>query len=260
MLGLIGKKLGMTQVYTKDGVKVPVTVLQVGPCTVVQRKSKNSDGYNALQLGFEDIKPQKMQKARRLHCEKKGLKTFRHLKEFRIENAEKFEVGQVLTVKGFKPGDIIDVIGTTKGRGYQGVIKRHGKHGGPMSHGSDFHRRPGGVGMCTWPGRLFKNTRLPGQYGNESLTIKNLSVVDIRPEDNVLLIKGGIPGPRKGLVFITNKNVEFETREELVEKPKSTKEEVKEQEKPEVAQEAKAEETTAENTNDNKEEPATEDK
>jgi large subunit ribosomal protein L3 len=221
MLGLMGKKLGMTQVFAADGSFVPVTVLEVGPCTVVQRKTKETDGYDALQLGFGEAKPKRLNKPQRGHLEKKGLKHFQVLREFRTASAGKFEIGQVLSVKGFKTGDVIDVIGTSKGRGYQGVIKRHGKHGGFMSHGSDFHRRPGSTGMGTWPGRLFKNTRLPGHMGVDRVTVKNISVVEVRAEDNVLLIKGAVPGPKDGYILVVSQDANFENRENLILKTKT---------------------------------------
>lgn len=215
MLGLIGKKIGMTQIFGENGALVPVTVVHAGPCTVVQRKTKQSDGYDAVQLGFGKTKPARLSKAQRLHFEKKGVAACAHLREFRTPNAEKFEVGQLLTVATFKQGDTIDAIGVTKGRGFQGVIKRHGKHGGPASHGSDFHRRTGSIGMRTWPGRVFKNTRLPGHMGVDRVTVQNLEVVGVRPDDDVVLIKGALPGARGGLVVLVNKTEGFENRAEL---------------------------------------------
>jgi len=215
MLGLIGKKMGMTQVFGDDGTQIPVTVVLAGPCTVVQRKTKETDGYNAIQVGFGKAKPERLSKAVRVHCEKKGLTPFTHLREFRTDKASEFEVGQSLTVGAFKPGDIVDVIGVTKGRGFQGVIKRHGKHGGPASHGSDFHRRTGSIGMRTSPGRVFKNTRLPGHMGVDRVTIKNLKVVDVRPQDDVLLVRGALPGANNGIIIIMNRAKDYETRQEL---------------------------------------------
>jgi len=213
MLGLLGKKLGMTQIFAEDGSQVPVTVVRAGPCQVVQKKTKETDGYTALQLGFEKAKPSRLAKATRLHQEKKGLEPFCHLREFRTD--VEMEVGQTITVGAFKVGDLVDVIGTTKGRGFQGVIKRHGKHGGPASHGSDFHRRTGSIGMRTWPARVFKNTRLPGHMGVDRVTIKNIEVVSVRPEDNVLLLKGGLPGAQNGMLIVVNRAADFEKRPEL---------------------------------------------
>lgn len=215
MLGLIGKKLGMTQVFAEDGRQLPVTVVAAGPCPVVQKKTKETDGYNALQLGFQKTKPHRIAKSVRVDQEKKGVGPFKYLREFRTDAAGEFEVGHQFTVGSFKPGDIVDVIGTSKGRGFQGVIKRHGKHGGPASHGSDFHRRTGSIGMRTWPARVFKNTRLPGHMGVDRVTIQNIEVVGVRPEDNVLLLKGGLPGAKNGLLIVVNRADGFEKRPEL---------------------------------------------
>ncbi len=214
MLGLIGKKMGMAQIFGEDGSQIPVTVVVAGPCAVVQKKTKETDGYNAVQLGFEKANPRRLSKAVRMHQEKKGLEPFVHLREFRTDAG--LEVGQLLTVGTFKVGDTVDVVGTTKGRGFQGVIKRHGKHGGPASHGSDFHRRTGSIGMRTWPGRVFKNTRLPGHMGVDRVTIKNLEVVGVRPDDNALLIKGAVPGARNGLITVINRTKDFEKRLQAV--------------------------------------------
>jgi large subunit ribosomal protein L3 len=215
MLGLLGKKLGMTQVFGEDGALIPVTAVEVGPCTVVQRKLIESDGYNAVQLGFGRTGPKGMPKARRGHFEKKGLPLFTHLCEFRTERAKDFNVGDEITAAAFKAGDVVHVAGTSKGRGFQGVIKRHGKHGGPAAHGSDFHRRPGSIGMRTWPGRVPKNMKLPGHMGDERVTVQGLAVVAVRPTENVVLIKGALPGRRGGLLTVTPADISFETRPEL---------------------------------------------
>ncbi len=215
MLGLIGKKIGMTQIFDAGGNLIPVTVVEAGPCTVVQKKTKEKDGYDAIQLGYGKRKTVRIPKARRLHCEKKNLDFFPVLKEFKPAKIEGFEVGQILTVNAFREGDLVDVVGKSKGRGFQGVMKRHGKHGGPMSHGSDFHRRTGSIGMRTWPGRVFKNTRLPGHMGDERVTVRNIRVAQVRPEDNVLLLKGAVPGARNGIVTIINRSDDFESRNEL---------------------------------------------
>ena len=203
MLGLLGRKLGMTQIFGADGQAVPVTVLEVGPCTVVQRKSAEAEGYDALQLGFGTTKPKRMSKPQRGHFAKRGLGLFRHLGEFRIEHAGEFEVGDVLCVAGFETGEKVNVKGVGKGRGFQGVIKRWGKHGGPGAHGSDFHRQPGSIGMRTWPGRVFKNTKLPGHMGCNAVTVRGLEVMEVRPGEDLLLVKGAIPGPRNGFVVVT---------------------------------------------------------
>jgi len=202
MLGLIGKKKGMTQIFDQNGDYVPVTVVELGPCVVVQKKTVDSDGYNALQLGYASKRASRMTKAMRGHFEKKSLPLFAHLKEFRMDDVTAFNQGDELCVSGFKAGDMVAVSGFSKGRGFQGVMKRHGKHGGPAAHGSDFHRRPGSIGMRTWPGRVFKNTRLPGHMGDTAVTIKNLQVAAVMPEENAILIRGAIPGCREGLVEV----------------------------------------------------------
>jgi len=215
MLGLIGKKLGMTQVFGKDGEMIPVTVVEVGPCMVVQKKSSETDGYGALQLGFVTRKPKNMAKAERGHFEKKKLPLYRHLKEFRTEKVGDFEVGQELFATGFKAGDRVDVAGQSKGRGFQGVMKRHNKAGGPSSHGSDFHRRPGSIGMRTMPARIPKNTRLPGHMGDERVTVSSLEVVEVRGDANLVLLKGAVPGAKGGILFITPRGDALEERPEL---------------------------------------------
>lgn len=215
MLGLLGKKKGMTQFFNGKGDLVPSTVVELGPCTVVQKKTKDTDGYDALQLGFEIKRPKGVTKAMRGHFEKKGLPLYTHLKEFRTEKASEFNVGDELLVTGFKVGDIIDVRGRTKGRGFQGVMKRHGKHGGPGSHGSGFHRSPGSIGMRTSPARVFKNMKLPGHMGDENVTTSHLEVVGVRPEDNILIIRGAVPGCREGLLEIVLSKGLLEDRTEL---------------------------------------------
>jgi large subunit ribosomal protein L3 len=216
MLGLMGKKLGMTQVFKDNGDVVPVTVVELGPCTVVQKKTVETDGYNALQLGWRVTTPKRMNKAERGHLEKRKLPLFSVLKEFRTDRAAEFEIGQELCATGFKAGDTVHVSGVTKGRGFQGVMKRHGKHGGPASHGSDFHRRPGSIGMRTWPGHVLKNMKLPGHMGDVAITTKNLEIVSVRPEDNAVLIKGALPGANSGMVVVYCADKSFETRPELV--------------------------------------------
>lgn len=218
MLGLLGKKLGMTQAFGKDGEVTPVTAVQVGPCTVVQKKTVEADGYNAIQIGFGTSKPKRMAKALCKHFEKRGLTPFAHLREFRMEDVSPFEVGQILSVAGFKEGDIVHVSGITKGRGFQGVMKRHGKHGGPAAHGSDFHRRPGSIGMRTWPGHVLKNMKLPGHMGDVKITTRNLKVIAVRPDDDVILIKGALPGSKGGLVMVTPTVKDFEKRPEIFRK------------------------------------------
>lgn len=203
MIGLLGRKKGMTQIFSSNGEVVPVTVIQAGPCTVVQKKTKEADGYNAVQLGFEETKKRRrLTKPYRGYFEKKKLPCFSNLKEFRLDAVPSFEVGQVMDVQLFQTGEWVDIQGVTKGRGFQGVIKRHGKHGGPDAHGSDFHRRPGSIGMRTWPGRVLKNMGLPGRLGHEKVTIKGLKVMAVDSKENLVLLSGSIPGPREGLVVV----------------------------------------------------------
>ena len=215
MLGLMGKKLGMTQRFSEDGKMIPVTIVSVGPCTVVQKKSMANEGYEALQLGFEEKKEKRTTKAMKGHFSTRGLPLQRTLREFRIEDTSAFEVGEELFVAAFKVGEKVHVQGTSKGRGFQGVMKRWGKHGGPASHGSGFHRGPGSIGMRTWPSRVFKNMKLPGHMGDATITIKNLEVVEVRPEDNLLFLKGAVPGARSGLIVITPVTGDLNTRETL---------------------------------------------
>lgn len=201
-MGLIGKKLGMTQVFDESGDAVPVTVIEAGPCTVVQKKTKENDGYEAVQLGFGEIPERKANRARRGHFTKKGVPIFRFLREFPIPS-EPVEVGQVLTVDALlKAGDRVKVTGVSKGKGFQGVIKRHGKAGGPASHGSRFHRTTGSIGQRTSPGEVFKNMKLPGHLGSERVTVKNLQVIQVRAKENLLLIKGAVPGSNNSLVLL----------------------------------------------------------
>ncbi len=200
MLGLLGTKLGMTHVYDDEGTAHPVTVVELGPCTVVQVKTVATDGYDAVQLGFGTPKTARVSKPLKGHFEKKGVGLATHLREFRTPRAGEFKVGERLLVTAFEPGDTVDVKGVTKGRGFQGVMKRCGKHGGPASHGSDFHRRPGSIGMRTWPGRVPKNMGMPGHMGDENITTRNLTVIKVRPEENLLFVEGALPGTKGGLV------------------------------------------------------------
>lgn len=200
-IGLIGKKLGMTQVFAKDGNLVPVTVIQAGPCTVVQVKTTASDGYAGVQLGAGEQKAQRLSKAAVGHRKKAG-KMVRVIKEFRAEGD--FQLGQELKVADFfKAGDRVDVTGTTKGKGFQGVIKRHGFAGFPGSHGThEYFRHGGSIGNRTHPGRVFKNKRMAGQMGRVRRTTLNLTVVDVRADENVILVEGAVPGARNGWLFI----------------------------------------------------------
>ncbi len=200
-LGLIGKKLGMTQVFVKGGELVPVTVILAGPCTVVQKRTSETDGYLAVQLGFGEAKAQRLSKAEREH-RKKASKMSSVLREFR--DGADLEVGAEVKVADlFKEGDLVDVTGVSKGRGYQGVIKRHGFSGFPATHGThEYFRHGGSIGNRTHPGRVFKNKRMAGQMGSERVTAQNLAVVAVRAEDNVLLVRGAVPGGKNGLLFI----------------------------------------------------------
>lgn len=198
--GLLGKKLGMTQIFDETGQAVPVTVLEVGPCVVTQIKTKERDGYEAIQLGFGHKK--RLNQPQRGHLRASGAQS-RYLREVGADNIEDFSVGQVLDCSVFKAGEKVDVTGTSKGRGYAGVVKRHGFGGGPQSHGqSDRLRAPGSIGASASPGKVFKGMRMAGQMGNERVTVQNLEVVRVDPERNVLLVRGSVPGANGGLVIV----------------------------------------------------------
>ena len=201
--GIIGKKLGMTRIFDPEGLAVAVTVIEAGPCFVAQVKSGARDGYEALQLGFERRSLGKVNKPMKGHFEKHGSKSgFRYLREFRLDGPSAYEAGQEITLEQFAIGDKVNVIGTSKGCGFAGTIKRWNFHRGPMSHGSMSHRAPGSIGASAYPSRVVKGKKLPGQMGNARVTTKNLEVIDVRPEENLLLIRGAVPGPRQGLVLI----------------------------------------------------------
>ncbi len=206
--GLLGKKLGMTGLFTPEGQYVPVTILQAGPCVVTQIKTEARDGYNALQLGFSEKKPERVNRPRRGHMRKAGEACFAHLREVPVENPDDYSLGQAINVDIFEIGERLRVSGRTKGRGFSGVIKRHGFSGGRETHGSMCHRIPGSIGCSAWPSRVMKGKRMPGQYGNAMQTVRNLQIVDIRPEENLILVKGAVPGAESGLVTIhkTDKN------------------------------------------------------
>ncbi len=201
-VGIIGRKLGMTQIFLEDGGVVPVTVVEAGPCKVVQKKVKEKDGYCALQLGFGP-KTKRVNKPMGGHFKKAGIAPLRFVKEFRLESAEGFETGSEVTLSLFKPGDIVDVTGWSKGRGFAGVMKRHGFHGAPGSHGThEYFRHGGSVSANTYPHHVFKGHRMPGHYGNQRVTIQNIKVIDVREDQNLIFLKGGIPGSRNGLILI----------------------------------------------------------
>ena len=200
--GIIGKKIGMTQIFDEIGNVVPVTVIQAGPCVVAQKKTAETDGYDAIQLGFADAKEKHLTKAEKGHFEKAGVSYKRHLKEFRLDDVSAINVGDVITADTFAAGDKVDVTGITQGRGYTGCVKRWGHHILRMTHGTGpIHRQPGSMGVID-PARIFKNKKMPGQYGNEQVTVLNLKVVKIDSEKNLIALKGAVPGAKDGIVFI----------------------------------------------------------
>ena len=203
---IIGKKIGMTQIFDETGKVIPVTVIEAGPCVVAQVKTEETDGYNAIQLGFGEIKEKKVNKPMKGHFAKANVQAKKHLREFRVDEVGEFAVGTELKADVFAVGDSIDVQGTTKGKGFQGVIKRHGQHRGPMGHGSMYHRRPGSMGSTSTPGRVFKGKKLPGHMGRVTVTIQNLDVVKVDMDKNVILIKGSVPGA-KGAILKLRKSV-----------------------------------------------------
>jgi large subunit ribosomal protein L3 len=192
----------MTGFFTSEGRYLPVTVIEAGPCVVTQIKTKATDGYDALQLGFGEKRKDRVNKPLQGHLKKSGDRCFQYLREFVVENPEEYNLGQEITVDMFKVGDRVDVVGTTKGRGFAGVIKRYGFHRGPMTHGSRNVRRPGSIGCSAWPAKVIKGKKMPGRYGNDRKTVRNLEIVDIRPEDNVILVKGAVPGAESGLMAV----------------------------------------------------------
>jgi large subunit ribosomal protein L3 len=200
--GLIGRKLGMMGLFTSQDRHIPVTVVAVGPCVVTQIKTVDSDGYNAVQLGFGAKKKSRTNKPLQGHLKKSGQTGFAVLREVPVDDPGEFSLGQVVGLDVFKVGERVDVTGITKGRGFAGVIKRHGFHGGKKSHGSHSHRIPGSIGCSATPSKVIKGKKLPGQYGNDRKTVRNLEIVDIRPDDNLLMIKGAIPGATNGVVTI----------------------------------------------------------
>jgi large subunit ribosomal protein L3 len=200
--GIIGKKLGMTQIFHEEGGVVPVTVVQAGPCKVVQIKTSSRDKYTAVQLGFEERDPKRVKKPLQGHFTKAQVPAFRYLKEFRVADADSFQVGQEITVAEFKVGDRVDVTGVSKGKGFMGVVKRWGFRGGRATHGSMFHRAPGSIGASSYPSRVWPGQKMGGHMGDQTATLQSLEVIDVRPRQNLLLIKGAVPGGVKGLLFI----------------------------------------------------------
>ena len=202
MNGILAKKIGMTQVFEETGNLVPVTVLQAGPMVVVQKKTVETDGYNAIVVGFGEINEKNANKPRKGQFKKANASYKRYLREFKVEDVEKYNSGDEITVEIMDGVEFVDVIGTSKGKGTQGVIKRHGFGRGRESHGSKFHRMPGGMGAATWPGKVFKGHRMMGRMGNERVTVQNLKVVKVDKENGIILIKGAVPGPKKGLITV----------------------------------------------------------
>lgn len=203
--GIIGKKLGMTQIFDENGNVIPVTVIEAGPCTVVQKKTVENDGYSAVQIGFEDVSEKRLTKPAAGHFKKAGVQMKRHLKEFRLEGAADLNPGDVIAADTFAAGDKVDITGITKGRGYTGSIKRWNHHILRMTHGTGpIHRQPGSMGANSTPSRIYKNKKMAGQYGNEQVTILNLEVVKVDAEKNIIAVKGAVPGSRGGIVFLRN--------------------------------------------------------
>lgn len=201
MKGILGKKIGMTQIFTEAGAVVPVTVVEAGPVVVTQVKTIENDGYNAVQVGFVDAKEKSLNKPQKGHLAAANTLK-KHLKEFRVESVDAYTVGQEIKADVFATGEMIDVTGVSKGKGFQGPIKRHGQSRGPESHGSRYHRRPGSMGACSYPGRVFKNKKLAGHMGSVKVTVQNLEVVRVDAEKNFILVKGAIPGAKGSVVTI----------------------------------------------------------
>jgi large subunit ribosomal protein L3 len=200
--GLLGRKLGTSSFFSSDGRQVPVTVLEVGPCVVTQVKTRETDGYNAVQVGFLEKKSKGINKPLEGHLKKSGGRAFARLGEIATEDSSAYTLGQSLTVDMFQVGDRVDVSGISKGRGFSGVVKRWGFKGGKDTHGSMFHRAPGSIGASAWPSKVIKGRKLPGQYGNQRVTVRNLEVVEVRPDRQLLVLKGAVPGSRFGMVEV----------------------------------------------------------
>ena len=199
---ILATKVGMTQIFDENGVLIPVTVLQAGPCVVTQVKTVDNDGYKAVQVGFVDKREKLVNKPVKGHFDKAGVSYKRYVRELKLENAEEYSVKDEIKADIFAAGDKIDATAISKGKGFQGAIKRHGQHRGPMAHGSKFHRHQGSNGSATTPGRVFKGKGMPGQMGNKQITIRNLEIVKVDAENNLLLVKGSVPGPKKSLVTV----------------------------------------------------------
>jgi large subunit ribosomal protein L3 len=200
--GLLGRKLGMSSLFSPEGQQVPVTVLEVGPCVVTQVKTRAIDGYDALQVGFVEKRAKRINKPVQGHLKKSGGQAYAFLKEISVDDPSEYTLGQALTIDMFQVGERVDISGVSKGRGFSGVIKRWGFSGGKATHGSMFHRAPGSVGASAWPSRIIKGKKMPGHYGNSRVTVRNLEIVDIRPDQHLLIVKGAVPGCRSGLVEV----------------------------------------------------------
>ena len=199
---IYGKKVGMTQIYDENGVAIPVTAIEVEPLTVVAKKTTDKEGYNAIVVAFGEVKEKNVNKPRKGVFEKAGVEVQKYLKEIKVENVDEYEIGSKITVEVFTTEDRVDIQGTSKGKGFQGNIKRHGQHRGPMAHGSMYHRRPGSMGATSTPGRVFKGKKLPGHMGDVTSSILNLGVVKVDTDKNVLLVKGSIPGAKNSIVRV----------------------------------------------------------
>ncbi|MBE6082736.1 MULTISPECIES: 50S ribosomal protein L3 [Tissierellales] len=202
MKKILGKKIGMTQIFQDDGTVVPVTVVEAGPLTVVQKKTVEKEGYNAIQVGFSSLKERKANKPRKGHFAKSHVEVKKFLREFRVDNIDEYEIGQEIKADIFVSGERVDVAGTSKGKGTQGPIKRYGHGRGPETHGSKYHRAVGGMSAGTYPGRVLKGKKMSGHMGNERVTVQNLEVVKVDADKNLILIKGAVPGPKSGLLLI----------------------------------------------------------
>ncbi len=200
---IMGTKIGMTQIFNEQGVAIPVTVVAAGPCVVLQKKDAKNDGYDAIQVGYSSCNEKKVNLPQKGHFKKANVKPLRFIKEFRFENNDQFEVGQEIKAETFQTGDVVDVVGTSKGKGFAGSVKRNNFARGSMGHGSKYHRRTGSLG-AKGPARVFRGRKMPGRLGGERVTIQSLTVAKVYPERNLILIKGAIPGPRRGLVIIKN--------------------------------------------------------
>ena len=205
-LGLIGRKIGMTQVFSDDGEIFPVTVIEAGPCIVVTKKTDEKNGYQAIQVGFGNQKESRIALPLRGQFKKASLPPCHVLKEFRIDDVKAYDVGQKITVEVFSVGEKVSITGNSKGRGFAGVVKRWGFWGGPGTHGAMFHRAPGSIGASADPSRVLKGKKLPGHYGNAQITVRNLEIVDIKTEQNLLLVKGSVPGGKRGILLVKKSN------------------------------------------------------